>query len=89
MSDEKKVQEHGSRQTERSSTAKASGDGGVAEVQQQFDKEQEQGFRGREADVTPNENYTIKGVTSGAPTPETDPDQAAKVGSTKFRGLDR
>lgn len=34
--------------------------------------EEEQGFRGTEVDPTPNENYTVAGVTSGAPTPETD-----------------
>lgn len=40
-------------------------------------KETEQGFRGVEVDPTPNENYTVAGVTSGAPTPETD-DAAAE-----------
>jgi hypothetical protein len=39
-------------------------------------KETEQGFRGVEVDPTPNENYTVAGVTSGAPTPETDDDAA-------------
>lgn len=54
-------------------------------VQQAMDKVTDQGFYGVEADPTPNENYTVAGVTSGAPTPETDPGQAAKVGSGKFR----
>jgi hypothetical protein len=40
--------------------------------QEMVDKETEQGFRGVEVDPTPNENYTLAGVTSGAPTPETD-----------------
>lgn len=31
-----------------------------------------QGFRGTEVDSTPNENYTVAGVTSGKPTPETE-----------------
>lgn len=35
-------------------------------------KVQEQGFIGVTADPTPNENYTVAGVTSGKPTPETD-----------------
>lgn len=55
------------------------GDGGQAEVQARTDKETEQGFRGIEADSTPNENYTVAGVTGGAPTPETDEGQADKV----------
>jgi hypothetical protein len=29
------------------------------------------GYRGVKVDPTPNENYTVKGVTSGKPTPET------------------
>jgi hypothetical protein len=43
------------------------------------DKEAEQGFRGVETDPTPNENYTVAGVTSGAPTPETDKAHAEEV----------
>jgi len=39
----------------------------------------EKGFIGRDTDPTPNANYTLKGVTSGAPTPETDDKQAEKV----------
>lgn len=54
-------------------------DGGAAEVQANVDKELDQGFRGVEVDPTPNENYTVAGVTSGAPTPETDRDHARKV----------
>lgn len=44
---------------------------GAAEVQHAMDKATEQGFIGVEVDDTPNENYTVAGVTSGAPTPET------------------
>jgi hypothetical protein len=40
--------------------------------QDAVDRETAQGFRGVEVDPTPNENYTLAGVTSGAPTPETD-----------------
>lgn len=39
-------------------------------------QETSQGFRGVEVDPTPNENYTLAGVTSDAPTPETDVDAA-------------
>jgi hypothetical protein len=51
----------------------------TAEVQEKVDKETEQGFRGTEVDPVPNENYTVAGVTSGAPTPETDPALARQV----------
>lgn len=36
-------------------------------------KEIEQGFAGQEADTTPNESYSVAGVTSGAPVPEANP----------------
>jgi hypothetical protein len=51
-------------------------DKSTADVQKQVDEDQARGFRGVEVDPTPNENYTIAGVTSGAPTPETDDDAA-------------
>lgn len=46
-------------------------DDGTAQVDKLITEETEQGFRGVEVDQTPNENYTIAGVTSGKPTPET------------------
>lgn len=46
-------------------------------VQEQTDKDEEQGFRGVKVDPTPNENYTVAGVTAGKPTPETDEKAAA------------
>lgn len=45
---------------------------GLAEVQAQVDAEQEQGFTGFRVDPTPLEHYTVDGVTTGKPTPETD-----------------
>lgn len=48
-------------------------------VQTQVDTDHARGFRGIEVDTTPNENYSVAGVTSGAPTPETDPAQAEQV----------
>lgn len=48
-------------------------------VQAKVDRETEQGFRGLEVDSTPNEAYTLAGVASGMPTPETDEGQAEKV----------
>lgn len=42
-------------------------------VQETVNQEQEQGYRGTKVDPTPNEAYTVQGVTSGQPTPETDP----------------
>lgn len=52
---------------------------GAAEVQHAMDKATEQGFIGVEVDQTPNDAYTVAGVTSGAPTPETDEEQARKA----------
>lgn len=54
-------------------------------VQDAEAKATEDGFRGVATDPTPNEHYTVSGVTAGKPTPETDPKQAAAVGSLKFR----
>jgi hypothetical protein len=51
-------------------------DSGEAEVQKNVDAETEQGFSGVRVDPTPLENYTLQGVTSGKPTPETDEDAA-------------
>lgn len=64
----------------------AEADAGAEQVQERVDQEQEQGYVGRKVDPTPNENYTVAGVTSGAPTPETDPALAAEVGSRRFEG---
>lgn len=44
----------------------------AAGPQEIIDRENAQGFRGVEVDPTDNEAYTLKGVTSGMPTPETD-----------------
>lgn len=41
-------------------------------AQAQADKENAQGYRGIATDKTPNENYSVVGVTSRKPTPETD-----------------
>ena len=54
-------------------TKSSKGDLGAKEVQKKVDAEQEQGFAGNVPDSTPNENYTVGGVTGGAKTPETDP----------------
>ncbi len=52
--------------------------GGAAEqVQQAVDQDTERGYRGVEVDLTPNENYTVRGVTSGAVVPENAEDPAA------------
>lgn len=59
---------------------KTSDDHGQKEVQERSDVETEQGFRGDgPVDPTPNEAYTVEGVTSGEPTPETDAKAAAKA----------
>lgn len=48
------------------------GAAGSDQVQARIDEENEHGLRGIKVDPTPDENYTVAGVTSGAPTPETD-----------------
>ena len=45
---------------------------GMEEVQAKFDEAEEKGYFGYTPDETPRENYTLKGVTSGKPTPETE-----------------
>ncbi|MBA3587304.1 MAG: hypothetical protein H0W41_06680 [Chloroflexi bacterium] len=54
-------------------------DGGADQVQAAVDKETEQGFRGTKVDPTPDSHYSVAGVTSGKPTPETDAKAAAKA----------
>lgn len=49
------------------------------DVQKQADEIAEKGYVGTLVDPTPNENYTVAGVTSGKPTPETDEAQAEKA----------
>lgn len=51
-------------------------DAGDAEVQDKMDEETAQGYSGTAIDPTPNENYTVAGVTKGKPTPESDPELA-------------
>ncbi|HYH11733.1 MAG TPA: hypothetical protein VD789_05190 [Thermomicrobiales bacterium] len=53
-------------------TKKAADDAGQAEVQAVFDEANEKGYFGTTPDETPNEAYTLKGVTSGMKTPETE-----------------
>lgn len=69
----------------KSSTSK---DAGEAEMQAIHDKETDQGYRGVVADPTPNSAYTIAGVTSGEPTPETHEEMADKA-AARARELGR
>lgn len=50
-----------------------------AKMQEKSDFETRQGFRGTEVDPTENEAYTVKGVTSGMSTPETDPEHREAI----------
>jgi hypothetical protein len=59
--------------------ARKEDDFGQAEVQAKKDAEDAQGVIGHKVDPTPDEHYTVAGVTAGKPTPETDPDHRAKV----------
>lgn len=49
---------------------------GAAEVQKKVDAAEDKGYFGEVPDPTPSDHYTVSGVTSGKPTPETDPDVA-------------
>lgn len=55
-----------------STTEKAPDDLGQAEIQAKFDEANVKGYFGSVPDKTPAENYTLAGVTSGKPTPETE-----------------
>jgi len=72
------MSDHDTKTTSRTSRT-TDGDAGQAEAQRLADQVEEQGFIGVKVDPTPNENYTVAGVTSGAPTPETDAEAAAKA----------
>lgn len=65
--------------TKKSAGTKDSPLGTDREAQERADVETEQGFRGTEVDPTPNEAYTVSGVTKGLPTPETDIESARKA----------
>jgi hypothetical protein len=54
---------------------------GNQQVEEQVEQRNEQGFSGVEVDQTPNENYTVKGVTSnpeGVPEAQPDPTVARR-----------
>jgi hypothetical protein len=55
------------------------GDLGASQVDAAVAEEEERGLRGTEVDPTPNENYTVAGVTAKKPTPETDADTKAEA----------
>ncbi|GAA2484628.1 hypothetical protein GCM10010406_21120 [Streptomyces thermolineatus] len=65
-------------------TRKTPDDGVAQEIQRVTDEASEQGFFGVAVDPTPNENYTVAGVTQGAPTPETDEKTAAEARRASF-----
>jgi len=60
-----------------------------------LEEAQEAGYLGSPTDPTPDENYTVAGVTADAPTPETDERAAAEarlatgVGTTRFERGER
>jgi hypothetical protein len=65
-----------------------SGDVGEAEVQAKFDAAHKVGYSGVSTDPTPNENYTIRGVLAGKPTPETDYDAALEAVKVRVDGVE-
>lgn len=56
----------------KKSVESSTDDAGQDEVQAKFDEANAKGYFGHTPDKTPRENYTLKGVTSGKPTPETE-----------------
>ena len=63
----------------RSKAAKAADDNptgdaktAVGDVDDKMNEAAEKGYFGHSPDPTPPENYTLQGVTSGKPTPETE-----------------
>ena len=54
-------------------------DAAQRDVQKAVDKAEEKGYLGVEVDPTPDEHYSVAGVTAGKPTPETDPGHAREV----------
>lgn len=71
-------------------TPDAGEDVGEGEIQGFVDQENSVGFRGTASDPTPNEHYTVAGVTAGKPTPETHFGQrrAAKFARTLNEGVE-
>lgn len=57
---------------------------GVDAVEKKVAAQQEQGYRGKVIDPTPNRAYTVAGRVDGDPTPETDSDAADEA--RKARG---
>jgi hypothetical protein len=66
------VREGGATKTDGSPKGQDPGPGGGPV---EYEEALEKGYFGDNPDPTPNDNYTLTGVTSGAPTPETDRDQ--------------
>lgn len=79
----KEIKSSSTKETKDSTAASQSS----TDIQAKADQEAKQGFRGTEVDPTPNENYTVAGVTSGAPTPETDAELARDVRQSTGLGL--
>lgn len=53
---------------------KAKAEAGNKQVQAAVQADADKGYRGTPVDRTPNENYTVAGVTAGLPVPETEAD---------------
>lgn len=53
--------------------AQGPADYGKSQVDAAVQEDEDKGYHGTKVDPTPNEAYTVAGVTAGMPTPETDP----------------
>jgi len=89
MANEKHEKGDGKQTVENPNLEKGKDLGGD-EAQAKMDEETSQGFRGMNVDPTPDEHYTVAGVTANKPTPETDLAAARKAsvetGTGRFRG---
>lgn len=57
----------------------------AGQIQARVDEAEDKGHLGVKPSPVPNTNYTVAGVTSGKPTPETDAD-AAEAAQKAIRG---
>ena len=67
------------KQSKDTTTADQDTDGLAGDLPERVAEANEKGYWGEVTDPTPNEAYTLAGVTSGQPTPETDPDLQAEA----------
>lgn len=66
----------------------AAKDSGEAEVQARFDEHHAKGYVGSQADETPNEAYTVAGVTGNTKKPPAAPERATEKAPRRQKETD-